>query len=113
MPVYPVRYAPFPIEPSLAFPDGRIANRPLLRMALVHENRFLDCYGLVDSGADFCSFPLSFAQAPGFDMAAASWTHPPAWAARMSQSTTGQLELSSKGSPGSRCTPDLRLASKP
>ena len=69
MPVYPIRYASFPIEPSPAFPDGRIAHRPLLRVALVHENRFLDCYSLVDSGADFCSFPLSFAQALGFDMA--------------------------------------------
>ena len=69
MPVYPVRYASFPIGPSPAFPSGRIANRPLLRMALVHRNRFLDCYGLVDSGADLCLFPLSFAQALGFDMA--------------------------------------------
>jgi len=70
MPVYPVQYIPFQIPPSPAFPIGRVAKRPLLRITLSSGTRSLDCYALVDSGADFCSFPLSFAHALGFDVRA-------------------------------------------
>jgi|SRR5271156_1658478 hypothetical protein len=48
--------------PSPAFPNGRIAYRPLLQINLIHATVTVPCFALVDSGADVCSFPESFAR---------------------------------------------------
>jgi hypothetical protein len=44
----------------MAFPQGRVARRPVLQIALVNGPYRLSCYALVDSGADHCAFPKSF-----------------------------------------------------
>jgi hypothetical protein len=67
MPVYPIHYSFFPAAPNPAFPDGRICARPMLALALVYGSRRISCYALVDSGADHCAFPLSFAFALGIN----------------------------------------------
>lgn len=67
MPIYPVPYTQFNTPPSPAFPEGRIAYRPLLLLTLASGQTHLSCYAIVDSGADFCLFPLSFALALGLD----------------------------------------------
>jgi hypothetical protein len=67
MPVYPVPYGFFPIPPSPAFPQGRIAARPLLALSLIYGGARISCYAIVDSGADQCAFPLSFALALGIN----------------------------------------------
>ena len=39
----------------------------MLRVALVNGARRLECYAIVDSGADHCVFPRSFMQPLGLD----------------------------------------------
>lgn len=72
MPVYPFPYTLFPTGPTPGFPKGRIAPRPLLKLTIKNREQSLNCYGLVDSGADYCCFPLSFAAAMGLDPLAAT-----------------------------------------
>jgi len=65
--VHPLPYSDFVIPASAAFPNGRVASRPFLRIALVNAGLRLSCYALVDSGADYCAFPRSFMQPVGLD----------------------------------------------
>ena len=67
MPKYSVPYAQFQLPPTPAFPNGRVARRPVLPIKLVNGTSELNCYAMVDSGADFCAFPLSFARILGLD----------------------------------------------
>ena len=62
-----VDYSRFNIGPSPAFPNGYTANRPILRVDLLSGPNRFNCFGIVDSGADFCTFPLSFALQLGLD----------------------------------------------
>jgi hypothetical protein len=39
--------------------------RPILTLEIVRGDLRLPCFGLVDSGADFCAFPMSFAHSLG------------------------------------------------
>jgi len=54
-------------EPSPAFPDGHVASRPILEVDLLSGTQRFDCFAIVDSGADFCTFSLSFATQLGLD----------------------------------------------
>lgn len=69
--VYQVPYAKFRIDPSTAFPQGRIAARPILALTLESGGQRFSCIGIVDSGADVCTFPLSFAGQLGIDLSKA------------------------------------------
>lgn len=60
-------YTNFPHPSTPAFPAGRIATRPIVRVALTHGTESLDGYAIIDSGADVCTFPLSFARQLGLD----------------------------------------------
>ncbi len=62
-----ISYSQFPIAPSSAFPNGYIAKRPILQIDLLSGANRFSCFGLVDSGADHCTFPLSFALQLGLD----------------------------------------------
>ena len=56
------------LEPSSAFPEGRAAHRPMLPVTLrtIYDG-WLSCYAVVDSGADYCSFPQSFIEPLGIE----------------------------------------------
>jgi len=60
-------YLPFAIKPSPAFPQGRTALRPVVRLTLANGQQTVACYAIVDSGADNCVFPLTFVQPLGLD----------------------------------------------
>lgn len=62
-----VPYSSFPISANDAFPNGWTAKRPVLRLDLLNGDKRLPCYAIVDSGADFCTFPLSFALQLGYN----------------------------------------------
>ena len=56
--------------PYITFDDPARADRvyrPILKLELVNGMNRLPCYGLVDTGADFCSFPMSFAYQLGLN----------------------------------------------
>jgi len=59
----PIPYSSFYTPPDAPFPNGHIALRPILRVTLRNGNKAVPCYAVVDSGADHCIFPLSFALA--------------------------------------------------
>ncbi|HWZ31007.1 MAG TPA: hypothetical protein VNX18_06730 [Bryobacteraceae bacterium] len=70
MPRYAFRYQEFMLEPCDAFPQGRVAKRPLLSVTLVApDGRTFDTVACPDSGADHCVFPLKFAGELGLDVA--------------------------------------------
>ena len=62
-----VPYRQYPCSASAAFPQGRILRRPILRVTLLANGRRVDCFADVDSGADQCVFPISFAHQLGLD----------------------------------------------
>lgn len=63
---HPVSYAPYPYPPGSGLPNGHVAYRPVVKVDLSTPNGKISCYAIVDSGADHCVFPLSFAAALGF-----------------------------------------------
>lgn len=67
MAIYPVQYTTIPILASPAFPNGRVARRPVLLLTLIAGANRISCYGIVDSGADHCAFPRSFMQPLGLN----------------------------------------------
>ncbi|HME33581.1 MAG TPA: retropepsin-like aspartic protease [Terriglobales bacterium] len=54
-------YAVFPALPDAAFPNRRSVARPIVSVLLQKDGLSLSCYALIDSGADVCTFPASFA----------------------------------------------------
>jgi hypothetical protein len=62
-----IAYSSFPVPSSPSFPNGYVAYRPVVRLDLVNGANRLSCYAIVDSGADACVFPLSFAVRLGLD----------------------------------------------
>lgn len=67
MPWHKAAYSVFDCPPNSAFPDGHSAKRPILRLDIIHGSSRQACYAIVDSGADHCMFPLSFAFQLGLD----------------------------------------------
>ena len=67
MPAIAIPYTTFQLPPSAAFPERRSAKRPLLQVTLRSPQRFLSCYAIVDTGADYCVFPRSFLQPLGLN----------------------------------------------
>lgn len=61
-------YSPITLPPTAPFPNGQTVYRPLLiaRVTAANGNSLLSI-AEVDSGADQCVFPLSFAIALGLD----------------------------------------------
>jgi hypothetical protein len=51
-----------------AFPEGKILHMPLLLVELRSPRGEITCNALVDSGALFCSFPISFAKPLALDL---------------------------------------------
>jgi hypothetical protein len=62
-----VPYTSFNCPVDVSFPNGHVAKRPVVRLDLVNGNARVPCYAIVDSGADHCTFPLSFALLLGLD----------------------------------------------
>jgi hypothetical protein len=52
---------------SAAFPNGRAAYRPILPVSLSAGDRHFSCKAIVDSGADYCTFPGAFMNALGIE----------------------------------------------
>jgi hypothetical protein len=65
--IHPLAYSDIPIAANPAFPNGRVASRPVVKLTLVSETQRLSCYAIIDSGADHCVFPRSFMQPLGLD----------------------------------------------
>jgi hypothetical protein len=65
--VYPLSYGYYPVSASPAFPQGRLAPRPILKLTLVNGEKNFTCYTIIDSGADHCVFPRAFMQPLGLD----------------------------------------------
>jgi hypothetical protein len=62
------RYSSASVNPTDAFPARRTTLRPYLALNLLNGSRLFSCYGLIDSGADDCIFPASFARQLGFEL---------------------------------------------
>jgi hypothetical protein len=62
-----IRYSEFNCAADASFPNGQKVKRPILPIHLVNGGNRLTCYGIVDSGEDHCTFPLSFALQLGLD----------------------------------------------
>ena len=65
-----IPYSLFYYPPTRAFPAGRKSSRPLVRLTLANGPHRLSCSAILDSGADFCAFPLSLARPLGLDPSA-------------------------------------------
>jgi hypothetical protein len=61
-------YSYFDIPAREAFPEGRRAPRPIVKLILINPDKAqeLACYAIMDSGADRCVFPRSFMEPLGF-----------------------------------------------
>ena len=57
----PYKYTTFSLPPSPAFPQGRVVHRPVVAVTLVNGQKKFSCYAILDTGADYCAFPLPFA----------------------------------------------------
>lgn len=66
---YLVQYTAASVLPSQAFPNRNSTPRPVLAVILVNGNLIWPCYAIVDSGADDCVFPASFAARIGLNLA--------------------------------------------
>jgi len=63
-----VAYLPSPPYPAgYGLLEGHVAYRPVVVVHLVVEQRRIRCLSIIDSGADHCVFPLSFALRLGFN----------------------------------------------
>jgi hypothetical protein len=68
VPVYTFAYTQIPIAASDPFPNGQTACRPYLVSHLVTTTgATMSCFVCLDTGADHCVFPLTFATALGLD----------------------------------------------
>ena len=62
------QYSPFSIGPSEPFPNGQTVHRPMMIAHIVGPNgQAQTCVVCLDTGADSCIFPLSFAAMVGLD----------------------------------------------
>ena len=63
MPSFALRYTRIRLQPSAPFPEGQVVARPqiILRLTLPDSPTGVICAAYLDTGADHCVFPLSFA----------------------------------------------------
>jgi hypothetical protein len=64
---YTIPYSIFPCGADPSFPTGHTAKRPALQLDLLNGSKRLSGFAIIDSGADHCIFPLSFATQLGLD----------------------------------------------
>ncbi len=57
----------FDLQASDPFPNGQSVWRPIVKTELSADRKKLSCLMWLDSGADHCVFPLSFALLLGLD----------------------------------------------
>lgn len=69
MPLYSVPYTFVPKGKSPAFPTRISTPRPILRVTLQSPTNIWTAEAIVDSGADDCVFPVSYASRLGLDIA--------------------------------------------
>lgn len=68
MPLYRYRYTSAKVGASAAFPDGQTVLRPQLPVVVaVASGQSVVCIATLDTGADLCVFPLSFAGRLGLE----------------------------------------------
>ena len=71
MPAIPFNYEVRDIPPTTAFPDGQRVLTPMLHGKVsVQQGQGVLCRLCLDTGADRCTFPLSFAGRLGLNQAA-------------------------------------------
>lgn len=69
MPIVEFQYFPVPIPPTEPFPTGQVALRPMaIAIIKASTGKHLRCFVCLDSGADSCVFPTSFASVLGLDI---------------------------------------------
>jgi len=59
-------YTRLPVNPTLAFPDRNTTPRPLIPLIISSGRAAVAGYAVIDSGADDCLLPASFASQLGF-----------------------------------------------
>src|SRR5271165_3882444 len=63
-----VAYFPSPPYPAgHGLPQGHIPYRPMIGSHLIAGSNRISCLSIIDSGADHCIFPMSFAHHLGFN----------------------------------------------
>ena len=62
------KYSIIPAKPDGAFPNRLTMKRPILLVGLEKNGKSVTTWSIVDSGADFCVFPASIAQARGISI---------------------------------------------
>ena len=67
MPRRVFKYSTASVNPTPAFPARRTTLRPFLAVNLLSGPRSFSCYALIDSGADDCIYPATFAQRLGLE----------------------------------------------
>ena len=68
MPRWEFDYTDIDMNPSPAFPAGQDVCRPIIKVELCTEGHSVCCWAIVDSGADYCSFPANFLPDLGLSM---------------------------------------------
>jgi hypothetical protein len=63
--VHTFTYTECEIGPSTAFPNGHTTMRPILPVTLMYGAQTWDCFGIVDTGADYIEFPKSYMEKLG------------------------------------------------
>lgn len=61
-------YKKFPSEANEAFPDHKLAQRPVIPITVKYKDQKIDYLALIDSGADFCIFHGEIGQLLGIDI---------------------------------------------
>lgn len=64
---YVLKYRAIVVAPNAAFPARRTTQRPYVAIDLFNGTRSFRSYALIDSGADDCIFPASFARQLGLN----------------------------------------------
>jgi hypothetical protein len=54
-----------PAKPTPAFPNRKNILIPLLKLKLINNTREVECFALIDSGADVCLFPADYGEKIG------------------------------------------------
>jgi hypothetical protein len=61
-------YRDFPRSKTAAFPHETKVSRPTIKVKIQYQDRAVDLYSLVDSGADYSIFPSSIGKSLGIDI---------------------------------------------
>ena len=63
-----IAYSQLPAKPDAVFPNRQSVGRPIAPLLLEKHGKMLSVLAIVDSGADICLFPASFAAALGISI---------------------------------------------